>query len=298
MVTNYQKGLLMALGTALFWGASSSVAKLISAQGVHQLTVMVYRAIFVFFVVGAWILHRRGREAFRLSGRLCAIYAVLGFLTLVCMAGGYMMSCVYLSVPQAVILHFTFPIPTILGDIFITRERPTPIQIAASLLIVLGLYVGFAMDGGLGTLSFVGLAWGLLSVFGFAAQTLTTRYIVKGGKTDPIVQLFYTHVFGGIMVFIGKSLFFGWSDLSAITPIAFALMQYPATMGGMFAFALLFSSMKYIPATTASLVCTLEIVLALAMMPLLLGELPTPHETAGSLIILFAVAISTLRKKA
>lgn len=297
MINEYRRGLLMATVTAVIWGATGPIAKIISTDGLSQITVAVYRTIFIVLAVGSWLYFRKGAGCFRVSRNMMAGYVVMGFLSIVCTGTGYMMSCVYLPVPQAVILHYTFPLLTIAGDYFITKEKPTLVQLIGAILIIVGLYVGFAMGHGLGDLSVIGLVWGTVSVFGFAGQNLLTRVLVKDGRSDPIVQLFYMSLFGGIMVTIGKSLFLGWDDLHLITPRIFALMQYPTIMSGLLGFALLYSSMQYIPATMASLLCSLEVVSTLAAMPLLLGVWPTMQETAGALIILFAVGISAIGKR-
>lgn len=296
MISDYRKGVLLAALTALLWGASAPFAKLIAEGGLSQITVMTIRAPIIAALLALWLVRGRGTDAIRVSRRMLVTYAAMGFLNVICTGTGYMMSCAYLTVPQAVILHYTFPLLTLAGDCLITKERPTPLQFAAAVLILIGLYVGFAMGQGLGAVSVIGTAWGLLSVFGFAGQNLLTRSILKGGKTDPIVQLFYVNLFGGVMLLAGKSALLGWDDLSLITPRIALFMIYSVVAAGLIGFALLFTSMKYIPATVASLVCSLEVVSTLAAMPLLLGSFPTMRETAGALIILSAVAVSTMRR--
>ena len=294
MISDYRKGILMATTTAILWGASGPFAKIISANGLDQVTVTVYRTCFIVTVLGLWLRRKRGGDAFLVPRNTLAAYGAMGFLSIVCTGMGYMMSCVYLTVPQAVILHYTFPLLTMAGDCLITKERPTLLQVGAGLLILVGLYVGFAMGQGLGEISLIGAAWGVISVLGFATQNLLTRSIMKGGRNDPLMQLFYANLFGGILVILGKSAFLGWADLRLITPRIMLLIQYPTIVAGLLGFALLFTSMKYIPATLASLLCSLEVVSTLAAMPLLLGSLPTMQEVVGAMIILFAVAMSTI----
>ncbi len=298
MVANYWRGVGLALTTALFWGASAPITKIISADGLSPLSVMVYRCIFISIVLGGWICAKKGMPAFFPSGRMLKIYVALGFLTIVCMGGGYMVSCVYLTVPQAVILHYTFPLLTLAGDVWIMHERPRAIQAAAAILILVGVYIGFDMGGaGLVGISVAGAVWGVISVLGFAGQALLTRVVAKGGTADPIVQVFFAHLFGGIMLLIGKSALMGWSDIAGVTPRIFALMQYPAIASGLLAFLCLFASLKYISATAMSLICSLEIVFALAVTPYLLGGNSTAKELIGSAIIMVAVACSTLGKR-
>ena len=102
------RGVLMALGTALAWGGTGSFAKLIAAGGVSQLTVVCYRGFFAAAVVGLLMLARRGSQFFRCTRAELAQYAALGVFTVLFNATGYMMSCVYLSVPQVLMLNYTF----------------------------------------------------------------------------------------------------------------------------------------------------------------------------------------------
>lgn len=298
MAANYWRGVGLALTTALLWGASAAITKIISADGLSPLSVMAYRCVFITIALGAWLGAKRGSRALRPSRRTLGVYAVLGFLSIVCMASGFMVSCVYLTVPQAVILHYAFPLLTILGDAYLTRERPRAIQVAAALLILAGIYIGFDMGGaGFAGISAVGFAWGTVSVLGFAGQALLTRAVSKGGASDPLAQVFFVHLFGGIMLILGKSALAGWGDLAGLSSRVFALMQYPAIASGLLGFACLFASLRYISATTMSLICSLEIVVALAVTPLLLGGNSTIQELGGSAVIMIAVACSTLGRR-
>lgn len=94
-----------------------------------------------------------------------------------------------------------------------------------------------------------------------------------GGATNPLIQLFYVHLFGGAMLIAGKSVLMGWGDLRAIDGAVFALMQYSALGAGLLGFGFMFNALKRIPASLVSLICTLELVFALIITPLVLGLL-------------------------
>ena len=298
MTSNYWRGISLAFGTALVWGAMGPISKIIAPTGLSMITVMCYRAVLVVLIMGCWLYLKKGIGTFIISRQILVMYVLIGMITLVFNASGYVMSCVYLSVPKALILHYTYPLVTMAGSVFITREKPTFIQIAAGFLVLFGLYLGFALGGnGDGVISTTGVLWGVLSVLGLSGQTLLSRRLLKSGSTDPLVQLFYTHLFGGTILIIGKSLISGWSDLAVMTPKLFAIIQYPALAAGLLGFGFLFSSLKYIPASTVSLICTLEIVFGLLLTPFLLHQTPTVYELAGCAIILIAVTCSMLGNK-
>lgn len=299
MRDNYSRGVLMAFGTAVLWGCMSPLSKFIGASGVSMISVMCWRTILVVLIMGAWLTLRQGRGWWRIGRKLSYAYMLLAFLTVVMNACGFMMSCVYLTVPQAMMIHYTFPLVTMAGAWFITRESPTMVQIASGVAILSGLYIGFTGGGmaGISEVSAVGVLWALASLIGLSGQTLISRRILKGGATDPLKQLFFIHLFGGVILIGGKSALSGWGDLALITPTVFVLMMYAALGAGLLGFGCMFNALKYIPASLVSLICTLELVFALAITPFALGQYPTGYELAGCAVIMAAVAAASAMKK-
>ena len=299
MKNNYLLGVIAGLCSALLWGAQSPIAKIISASGLNQVSVICYRAVFTVLTVGLFILCTKGKSAFKIDRSTAYSYSAVGILGIGCNASGFMLSCVYLSVPQALILHYTFPLITMAGEIFITKEPPSKLQVISGFLVMVGLYTGFfyGKSSFLDGISPIGIAWGTLSVFAIAGQTLITRKISKGGASDPIIQLFYAHVSAGALLIPAKSILMGWSDLHFLTPRIFAIIHYPAIAASILGFGFLFTSLKYIPASLTSMILTLEIVVALTLTPILLHQVPTPHEIAGCAVILASVLCSILSRR-
>ncbi len=296
MKNNYTRGVMMALGTAVLWGGMSPLAKFIGSQGVSMVSVMCYRAAAIVILMPMWLRYSLGPEWYRIERRLMRTYLLLGFLTVVMNACGFMVSCFYLTVPQALMIHYTFPLVTMAGSYFITREKPSKTQIAAGLMIVAGLYVGFlGAEGGISSVSPAGLLWAVASVVGLSGQTLVSRRILKGGAANPLIQLFYVHLFGGAMLIAGKSALMGWADLKAIDGAVFALMQYSAFGAGLLGFGFMFNALKFIPASLVSLICTLELVFALCITPFALGLYPTANELLGCAVIMASVACASVR---
>lgn len=298
MLNNYWHGILMVVCTALFWGGMSPTAKVITSAGLSQITVVAYRSVFIVVVMGLFLYLKYGKDKFFVSGRILKMYFFLGILSVAINATGFLMSCSYLSVPKALILHYTFPLVTMAGARFITNEKPSLVQLLAGFMILLGLYVGFVLGGSDDDpASTAGILWGAASVIGFSGQTLLSRSMGKDENADPMLQLFFSSFFGGAVLILLNSVFRGWPDLVVMTPRLFLIIQYPAFFAGLLAFGFLFSALKYIPASTASLVCSLEIVFALMLAPIIIKQLPSFYEIIGALIVLTAVATSMLLGK-
>lgn len=293
----YWFGISLAVVTALVWGGTSVFAKLVCAAGVSQVTAMSYRAVAISLLAGGWLYARHGSAPFRQPRELAVSYFLMGLFTVAMNSTSFTLSCNYLSVAQVLILHYTFPLLVMAGSVWVTREPPAAAQVAAAVLILVGLYVGFMLGrGGFAGVSWRGVCWGLLSVAGVTAQTLLSRRLFnQGRRTDPLTQLFYAHFWGGVIIITVNSLFGSWSDVPHITLRGFLLMQYPMLGSGLVGVGLYFASLKYISAAAASLLTALEIVFAQLLAVLLLHQAPSLYEMAGSAIILAAVACSTLK---
>ncbi|MDD3963690.1 MAG: DMT family transporter, partial [Synergistaceae bacterium] len=236
-MNKYWHGVLMTLIAAVCWGIMSPIAKVLSSAGISLMSVMAFRALFVVVAVGPYIYFTKGSGVFRPDRDMLCFYLLSGILSVVFSGGGFLMSLKYLSVPEALILHYTFPLVTLLGSLYITHEKPTFLQVVSGFLIIAGVYLG--MVGGEKTfsgLSVPGLMWGGLAIIGISGQALVARRVCKGQETDQLVLLFFAHLLGGIVLALGKSIIVGWEDILNFTSPLFGLMVFQAFCGSLLAY--------------------------------------------------------------
>ena len=141
-LNNYWRGAGLALLAACCWGLISPIAKILSAAGLDLMSVMVFRSLFTMTSVGAGFVAMRRFEVFRVDRETLKFYFISGMLSVAFSGGGFLTSLEYLTVAEALVIHYTFPLAAIAGSLFITRERPTLLQLIAGLLIVCGVYIG------------------------------------------------------------------------------------------------------------------------------------------------------------
>lgn len=297
-MNNYWRGVGLTILAAVFWGFMSPIAKVLSLSGISLMSVMVFRAFFVVVIMGPWLYFSKGCEGFFPSVTTLKFYIVSGIFSVVCAGGGFLMSLNYLSVAEALILHYTFPLVTLLGSLYITHEKPTKLEVISGFLIILGVYYG--MVGGGKTfsgLSVPGLLWGLLAIVGISGQALFARRVAKGQSYNQLFLLFYSHLFGFLVLGLGKSLLVGWADTANLTPGLFRLMILQSISGSLLAYGFFYSAIKYIPAATVSLLCTLEIVVAVGLTAAILGQMPSIQEMIGCAVIIAAIICAAVRPK-
>lgn len=286
----------MTLIAAVCWGVMSPIAKVLSGAGISLMSIVAFRALFVVVTVGPYIYLTKGSEVFRPDRSMLCFYLLSGVLSVVFSGGGFLMSLKYLSVAEALILHYTFPLVTLLGSLYITHEKPTFLQVISGFLIIAGVYLG--MVGGEKTfsgLSVPGLMWGVLAIIGISGQALVARRVCKGQETDQLVLLFFAHLLGGAILALGKSAIVGWGDISNFNLSLFSLLVFQAFCGSLLAYGLFYTALKYLPAATVSLLCTLEIVVAVGLTSLLLKQQPSMQEIIGCAVIIIAIVCATVR---
>lgn len=297
VISKFWKGTLLTLFAASCWGLVSPLAKLLAAGGLNLLSVMVFRALFTAVCVGVWLVATKQWSLFRVNRDTLRLYFLSGVLSVAMGGGGFLTSLEYLKVAEALVIHYTFPLVALIGSLYITHEKPTIPQAIAGVLIVIGVFIG--MGGSLSALSKVsllGVFWGLIAVAGMAGQALTARKFSLTHNMHPVAVLFWSNVFGFIILFLFKSLH-GWDDLAFLTIPLVGIMTLQAFTGSLLAYGAFFAALKDIPAAMSTLLCPLEIVVAVALTALLAGEIPTLRQIIGCALIFAALALTAMPRK-
>lgn len=294
----YVRGTICVLFAATCWGIISPIAKVLAAAGINLMTAMVFRALFSMTVSGIGLFCIYGKDLFRLTRDEMKFYFISGILSVAFSGGGFLKSLEYLTVAEALIIHYTFPLASIIGSLFITREKPTKLQVLAGLLIIAGVFTGMGGSfSALAAMSVPGVLWGVTAVIGMAGQALVTRRYSLSHDMNELRLLFYSNIVGFFLLFFFKSAFYGWPDIVLFTVPLLSLMTLQAFTGSVLAYASFFMALKYIPAAMASLLCTLEIVVAVGLTAIFVHQMPSVHEILGCVIILVALVCAAVRPR-
>lgn len=220
----------------------------------------------------------------------CFGYAVFSTL--------YFFSIKNLSVALAALILFSFPIFVNLGSVFYLKEKFSVQQGLALALSVFGLTV--LLWGDFQVHSWLGV------VCGFAAAVTYSAYVLVSGRTqqgaNPLEATQYVLLGAAVSLFIIHGLFikdslhmdqwlrfplehylifFAMSVFSTILPIVFFLM-----------------ALHRLPSSVASVVVTVEPLVATLSAWLLLNEALDTKTFVGGTLIVSSVMISAVRKKA
>jgi drug/metabolite transporter (DMT)-like permease len=293
---SYGAGLALALVSASSFGLSGSLARSLLDLGWSPTAVVVTRvggAFLVLLLPSLLLLRRIGLPTGRQAVRMLAYGMVAIALAQLC----YFSAVQYLSVGVALLLEYLAPVILIAWHWARSQRRPAWPVLAGAGLSIVGL--AFVLDLRTGfSLSPVGVAWGL-----GAALCLSAYFLLSEDKgTDaPIHPLLLTTAGTGIGAVIllaasaagilplaaqtGVTVLadraVGWWLPALLLILISAVLAYPS---GIVAVRRLGSSL-------ASFVSLTEVIFAVVLAFVLLGQRPGPIQLIGGVLILAGIAL-------
>lgn len=285
------KGFLFVVGAAFLWGLSSNVAKYLFNRQVNvwDLVQMRVTLSFLFLVTVLGI----GRRALLSVKREHYLYFfIFGAVGLTSVQTTYLLTISLTNVATAVFLQYLAPVFVFTYGLLRRQEKLAPGSVLAIVLSTLGgfLMVKGSPGGGL-AVSPYGLTAGLAAALAFAFYTL---YGKKGLENySPWTLLVYGFAAGGLAyalfyrlpwkTFLG----YGWQE--------WLFFVYIAVFSTILPFGFYFKGLNYLAPVKANLTATLEPVVGGTLAYFLLGEMLTPWQVLGCLLIVAGVTVIQLQ---
>ncbi len=246
------------------------------------------RAVTAFAVLLVYLLFRR-RQALRIDPRRLPFLAVFGVAGLAAVHLAYFKTISHTNVATAILLEYLAPVIVLLVSVIFLGERLTwtlPVGVVFS-VGGCALVVGALGQGGL-IVSRAGIAWGLTAAVLFAGYSLMGRYAVP--HFSPWTLLVYGLGFasGFWMLYVGGPAgiiraFDSWSSTAAVVGISVVSTVVP--------FAAFLKALHYVDPTRATIVATLEPVIAGVAAYGVFGESFETTQLLGAAFVLGAIVI-------
>ena len=287
-------GLALALLSAVTFATSGTFARSLIEAGWSAQAAVAARvgiAALVLAPLAAWSL----RGKWHVLRRNLGMIGLFGLLAVATAQACFFNAVRYLPVGVALLLEY-LGIILVVGWMWLVHgQRPRRLTVAGSVAAILGLVFVLDLTGG-GRLDPVGVLWGLGAGIGLAA------YFVLSARADndlPAAVLASAGMAVGAAVLIVLGLVgalplhatFGTVDLSGyrvswLLPIAglslvAAVVSYVAGIG----------AARILGARLSSFVGLTEVMFAVLIAWLVLGELPTVIQLAGGALIVAGVAL-------
>ena len=290
MIKDNYKGYLCIIIAAVMWGFIGPFGKMAYSQGISPLEVAFWRALLAWCCFGTELLIRK--KSIRVVGR---DLLPLGLFSVLCVALFY--AAYQIAVDQggaalASVLLYTAPAWVILLSRIFLREQVTGDKLVALALTLVGVLLiavsqsrSFPSTGGSGMM--LGIAAGLFCGFCYSLYYILGKFF--SAKYSAGVLFFYTLLPGALLLLPWVS----FAEKSGMAWLSLGLLAVISTYG---AYHFYYAGLKYIEAGRASIVATLEPVVAGLAAWYWWGEFFTPTGYAGAMLIISAVIIVVLRR--
>jgi len=282
---------LSVLLAAALWGCMGIFVRRLNAAGLYALDVVQCRITVGLVLVGLYMLLFR-RRSFRVRLRDLWCFLGTGLCSLLFFSYCYFTGMTLTSLSVMAVLLYTAPMIVMLLSALFFRERITK----QKLLALAMTFAGCVLVSGVGTgsaLSLRALLLGLGAGLGYALYSIFGRCALNRGY-DSWTILFYTFLFCAA----GCAFLTDWGTIGAAVSADGSLVLWILAMGlftGFFAYLLYTNGLSGMESSRASILASLEPVVATIAGVAVFHETLTLAGAAGVLLVLGGIAVLTPR---
>lgn len=277
-------GYVFISGAAVCWGLIGIFSSIAFSQGLSPGEVAFWRASMAWVLFGALAVKRREVRIDRKDAPLAAVFGLMGISVFYM---SYQYSVKSGGAALASVLLYTAPAWVVAASFFIYREKLTFLKVISVIMVILGVFL-ISKNPQSKSTGWIVIWAGLLSGFCYSLYYTIGKYF--RGKYSSATLFFWILPVGvaGILPFV---------TFSHKTPTAWMALISVAVISTFAANFLYYQGLKYLEAGRASIVATLEPVIAAVTAWLFLGEIFTATGYAGAALVLTAVLITIIPQK-
>ncbi len=287
------KGYLLIAAAASFWGIAGTIAKYLFNRDIDPLIIVQTRVTFSCILLFVFFALFR-REILLIKRKDFMPLALLGIIGIAGSNFFHYVAMDLTNVATAILLQYTAPIFVVLYSWIFHRERLYTTKVLALVFSVLGCFL--AVGGG-GTANFevnpVGIILAVSSAIAFAFLSIYGRSLSFRYPTWMVLlyALFFASLFWLVVnppwVIMNQQyssndwgIFLGFAVLSILIP-----------------YSLYLHGLRQILSSRAVITSTLEPIVAVTTAYVFLGEIPTPVQMIGALLVLMAIGLLQVRRE-
>lgn len=288
------RGMLMVLGATSFWGASATLARHLFARRFDPL-VLVQMRMTISFVLLALVFLAFRRDLLRIRPADLFAFALLGIVGAAGSNITYYITIDRTNVATAILLQYLAPLLVLAYGAATREEEITPTKVIAGAISLGGCFLAVAGERfSVVSLDRLGLISGLGSAFCWGFTNVWLRRLLK--SYNVWTCLFYAFLFASLFWLVINppwrvaaahysadtwKIFFGFAVISILIP-----------------HALYFAGLQYLTAARAIITACFEPVVAIGTAFLFLGEVLSPVQILGGVLVIGAIALLQSRQEA
>lgn len=276
------------------WGFMGVFVRRLNENGLSSMNIVALRAIATFLLMGVFIAIY-DRKLFRIKLKDIWCFVGTGVLSIVFFNFCYFKAITLTTLPVAAVLLYTAPAIVTVISAVLFKERINKAKVMALILTFIGCVMVTGIVGAKMMINGKGLLFGLGAGLGYALYSIFSRFaIIKGYHSFTIA--FYTFTFAMIATV-------PFSDYKAICMVAFKDVESLVfcLVFGMVSTVLPYIfynlGMKGLDNSKASIIASIEPVMASAIGIIAYDESVTLAQIAGIALVIFSIAMCNLNVK-
>ena len=288
------KALAAVLAAGTFWGTMGFFARSLYAGGFGPLEVAQTRITTGLVFVGLYIL-LFNRRLFQVKLKDIWCFLGTGIVSLLLFSTCYFSALNYTSLAVAAILLYTAPFFVMLMSLALFKEKMNGKKILALLLAFAGCVLVSGV-GGDEEISWIGILLGLGSGFFYALYSIFGRYAINRGY-GAWTMTFYTFLFCSI----GCAFLCDWRVIGTSVQADNSILLWVLGLGFVTAFlpyVLYSTGLEHMESSKASILASVEPVVSALFGVFVFHETLTFWGILGILMVLGAIVVLNVKKKA
>lgn len=285
-----KKGILLALIAGTSWGAMGIFVKVLEQFNFSPMPISSFRptiAIIPYIIINLI----RDPKCFKADLKGLLLFAAYGIFALDGMFIGSSYAVKYTGVATASVLLFVNPVIVMILSYFLFNEKFTVNKIIALILTLAGCcLVVKAYDPAAFKVNLIGVFWGIISSFAMALQNILGR--IGTEKYPQKTHLTYSLLFGAIFLWFFEP---PWTLVSLIknTGTIYSLLTVLALgiVSTLIPTIAIVKSLEYVESSKASIIASVEPVVASILAFLIFGEMFEIPQLIGMFMIMGSIIL-------
>ena len=280
-------GYIFIILAASLWGFIGIFSSLAFAEGLGPMEVAFWRALISWFFFGSLAIVRKETHLVRKDIPLLAVFGLLGISLFYI---SYQYSVKTGGAAFAAVLLYTAPAWVVICSFFIYKEKLTVNKIMAVLLVIAGVFLISKTGGNSNSataISVMTIFSGLMSGFCYSLYYTIGKYF--SSRYSSANLFLYILPIGALGIF-------PFVEFTHKSPAAWASLIAISLVSTFIANHCYYIGLKHLEAGKASIVATLEPVVAAVAAYIILGEYFTSLGYVGAAMIISAVILTIYKK--
>lgn len=283
------------LMASVFWGLLGFFARQWSAMGLDYIQIASARAITAALIF-LLIMLVKNREELKVNLQDIPLFIGTGIASILFFTACYSKSIQMTSLSTAVILLYTAPMMVTVMSVLFLHEKFTVPKIVALIVAFIGcvLVIGIGEER---SLSFWGIIVGLGSGFGYALYSIFGTIALR--KYKPMVVTTFSFIIAslGSLFFCDPVGFYGLIAASGEPYEFIGKLFFGGFVTAVLPYWLYTTGLKNVEASKASIMCSLEPIVATLLGVFVFGESLTSRAILGMALVLSAIVILNVKFK-